>query len=266
MAMTIKNRKKVEELIYTTFALMEPGKMNAEKYKALFKNMSDKEFLDTFKRIKEDENAHLYLETDLYDKNKISLDSIEAAAKHINVPFEEYVYIRHKTADGTPIRSKFKVPVMYIHLKRMQQLLSKKVRTNVDITSGNVRSRITGSLDSTNKSGRFTDADTLILTSVTSETGIANEDGTTSSPIMFEVLHARADHMSAKSTMLQQISFFGEVNLPHLFQQMSKNGTVPIEMGQAAKTMEVYYLGAGMQTNFVNKSYLSKQGASKENK
>jgi hypothetical protein len=242
---------------------LEVGGMNAEKYKALFKTMDDKQFLAFFKRIKEDDNAHLYIETDLYNKNRITMDSIEVAAKHIGVPLEEYVYTRHKTKDGSSIRSKSKIPVMYIHLKRMQQLLSKKVRTNVDITSGNVRSRITGSLDSSNKTGRFTDMDTQILVSVTSETGIEAADGTTHSPIMFEILQARADNNSARSAMLQQISFLGETNLPLIYQQMTKNGTQNPELGQAAKTMDIYYLGAGLQTNFVNSSYLTKQGTAK---
>lgn len=260
MAMTAKNRKKVEELVISTLSKLETGGMNAEKYKKLFKSMSDKQFLDFFKKIKEEPNSHLYVETDLYNKNKVTMDSIENAAKHIGVPLEEYVYIRHKSGDGKPIRSKFKVPVLYIHMKRMQQLLSKKVRTNVDITSGNVRSRITGSLDSSNKTGRFTDSDTQILISVTSETGIKNEDGSTTSPILFELLQARADNNSARSALLQQISFLGETNLPLILQQMTKNGTQSIELGQASRTMDIYYLGAGLQTNLVNRSYLTKQG------
>jgi hypothetical protein len=118
MAITAKNRKKAEKLILDTLSKLEPSGMNTEKYRKIFSEMSDKQFVDYFKKLKEDRNAHLYVECDLYGKNQITLGSIQKAADFLKVPLEEYVYIRHKTPDGTPIRSKFRVPVMYIHLKR----------------------------------------------------------------------------------------------------------------------------------------------------
>ena len=138
MAITAKNRKKAEKLVIDTLKVLEPGGLNAERYTKLFASMSDAQFVAFWKKIKEDDTANLYVETDLYGKNIISMDDVENAAKSLGVPTEEYFYIRHK--GDVKIRSKKKVPVMYIHLKRMQQLLSKKVRTNVDIDSGNALS------------------------------------------------------------------------------------------------------------------------------
>jgi hypothetical protein len=158
MALNAKNRKKAEQLIYDTLNKLDPSGLNTEKYKAKFKAMSDSQFLAYFKKIKDDDNMHLYIETDLYGKNQINMRSCRAALAFLKVPEEEYVYMRHKSPDGTPTRSKVKVPVLYLHLKRMQQLLSKKNKYNVNINSGNVRSRITGGLNASNKSGRLTDA------------------------------------------------------------------------------------------------------------
>ena len=113
MALSAKNRKKAEELIYSTLKLLEPAGLNAAKYKAKFSKMSDKEFLAYFTKIKNDDTMHLYVETDLYGENQINMRSVKAALKHINVPSEEYVYLKHKSPDGTPVRSKVKVPVLY---------------------------------------------------------------------------------------------------------------------------------------------------------
>lgn len=261
MALTAKNRKKVEALIYATLDKLEPSGMNTAKYKAIFKAMSDAQFVAYFKRIKEDENAHLYVENDLYGKNQITLGSIKAAANFINVPLEEYIYLKHKTEDGTEIRSAFKVPVMYIHLKRMQQLLSKKVRTNVDIDSGNVRSRVSGSLNSDNKSGRFTDADTQALISVTSETGWEDAKGDiTHSPIVLELLGMRGDNAQARMKLSQSISLYAEPKMLEIFHSLTDGGKRAADAGQAVKSLDAFYLGAGLKVDVLTPSYLTKQG------
>lgn len=247
-----QTRKEVEDMIYTTLSKLEVSGMNAEMYKKKLSALSDKDFLDYFKKMKNNEDFNFYVEIDLYGKNEITLESIEKAAAYLKVPLEEYVYIKHKSPDGTPIRSAYKVPVMYVHMKRMQQLLSKKVKSNVDIGSGNVRSRITGSLNSTNKSGRFTDMDSFALTSITTDTGVIDpETGRVMSPIMQEVLGARADNLKAKSKMLQDISLFGH-------SKSSSSDTNDI--GRAVRALDIFMLGAGLKTDLVTKSLVLKQG------
>jgi hypothetical protein len=117
MAISPIKRKKVEEKIYKTISLLEPTGKNANKYREMFSKMSDTQFETFFKSMASDDNSNFYVEVDLYAAKKVSMDSIQAAAKYINLPLEEYVYIRHFSPDNVPIRTKFKVPVMYIHLK-----------------------------------------------------------------------------------------------------------------------------------------------------
>lgn len=267
MALKIKNRKKVEKLIIDTLNILETGGLNAEKYKAIFKKMSDSQFLAFFNKMKTDDTAHLYVENDLYGKNQITMDSIEETSKFLNVPLEEYLYLRHKTEDGETIRLPEKVPVMYIHLKRMQQLLSKKNISNVDIDSGNVRSRITGGLNSTSKSGRFTDSDTQALLSATSETGstVISEDGQEIPvyPIMSELMHMRGDNNLLRSNMLQQIAFSGEVSIDRAAEAVAKMPAGSTR-GQATHTLDIYYLGAGIKTDLINELYLTDAGSKSE--
>lgn len=245
-------RKDVEDMIYTTLKKLDPSGMNADSYKKRLSALSDKDFLDYFKRMNENDDFNFYVETDLYGENKVTMESIQSAADYLKIPLEEYVYIRHKTADGTPIRTPYKVPVMYVHMKRMQQLLSKKVKSNVDIGSGNVRSRITGSLNASNKSGRFTDMDSFALTSITSDTGVVDPNtGRVMSPIMQEILGERADNLVAKNKMLQDISLFGH---------SAESDENDREVGRAVTALDVYMLGAGMKTDLVTNSLVLKQG------
>ena len=255
MAITAKNRKKAEKLVLDTLMKLEPGGLNAKRYKELFASMSDAQFVAYWKRIKEDPSASMYVETDLYGKNVISMDDVENACEFLGVPTEEYYYIQHK--GDVPIRSKKKVPVMYIHLKRMQQLLSKKVRTNVDIDSGNVRSRLTGGLNSSSKTGRFTDADTQALVSITSETMTTDIDtGAEIDPIVFELLTMRGDNAGMRSSMLQQIAFNGELSIANI----AENAPVQ-EPGQAVKTLDMYYLAAGLSTDLIDTTVARKGNA-----
>lgn len=235
----IKNRKKVEELIYKTISILEPSGMNTEKYKKIFSKMSDKEFLEYFKKMKSSDDFNFYIEMDLYGKNQINLRNVKKAANSLNLPLEEYVYFRHKTEDGTPIRTLYKVPVLYVHLKRMQQLLNKKNIMNPEIDKAGVRNKITGGLNSQNKSGRFTDMDLQALVAVTSSI-----DGDSENAIVKELLGARADNEYDKRLLYQSISINGDVSLQDIdFVKESENIK---SSGRAIKSVNEFLLAAGI--------------------
>lgn len=152
------NRIAIENKIYTTFSKLDKSGLNTKRYKELFSKLNDKEFIAYFKNMANDDNKNFYLEIDLFDKNKIELPAVQEAASYLKVPLEEYVYFKHRSANGEIYRSPFKVPVVYLHLKRMQQILSKKVLMNYNIMGPGARSRLTGSLNDSEKAGRLTDA------------------------------------------------------------------------------------------------------------
>jgi hypothetical protein len=162
------NRKKIEDKIYTVFNKLDTSGLNTKKYKEIFSKMNDKEFINYFKKMANNEDKNFYLEIDLFDKNKITIDNVQDAAKYLNVPLEEFVYFSHRSDNGEIYRTAYKVPVMYLHLKRMQQILSKKVITNYNISGPGVRSRLTGSLSDSEKAGRLTDAKKILLVSLNS--------------------------------------------------------------------------------------------------
>lgn len=116
-SITPQKRKEVQLKILKTLAMLDPSLKNAKKYELVFSKMSDKQFLDYFKKMASSDNNNFYVEMDLYSDKKVSMDSIEASAAYLKLPLEEHVYINHTSPDGSPVRSPFKVPVMYIHLK-----------------------------------------------------------------------------------------------------------------------------------------------------
>lgn len=110
-------RKQIETKVFDTMSTIDPSGINADKYKKIFKEMSNDQFLAYFKKMANDDNMNFYVEMDFYGKNKVTMQSIQKAAKVLHVPLEEHVYIRHTNPDGEPIKTPFKVPVMYVHLK-----------------------------------------------------------------------------------------------------------------------------------------------------
>jgi hypothetical protein len=241
----MKNRKKVEDKIYNTLKLLEPSGINADKYKSLFSKMSDKEFINYFKDMKSNEDFNFYVEIDPYGKNNINMKEVEATAKYLNLELEEYIYYRHKTKDGSTIRTPFKVPVIIIHMKRLQHILSKKNKYNMNVMGAGTRSKLTGSLNSTSKSGRLSDYDTLALTSAL-DTG----DG---SDILKELLGSRADNLKSKMEMSSQIALFG-----HAQQQLFTTAKIP--ESQSINTVDVFFVGAGLKTDLITEGDYLKQG------
>jgi hypothetical protein len=263
MSISKDKRKKVEQKVIETMRLLDPTGKNAEKYKKLFAGMSDTQFETYFKRMKNDDNNNFYVEMDLYSEKPVSMETIQAAASYLKVPLEEYVYIRHFSPDGTPIRSKFRVPVMYIHLKRMQQILSKKNRSNIDIMKSGARSKLTGSLSDRERTGRLTDADTLALLAATNNSidpysmsanvrnAVYGEEA--DNYIIKEILGARADNLNQKFDMQMEISNLGTT---YVSKYMNKN----IHAGQALNTLDIFLVGAGLKSNLITGGLMTKQG------
>lgn len=251
----MKSRKSIEDKIYTTLNKLDASGKNSKHYKDMFSKMSDKQFIQYFKEMQQDDNKNFYVEMDLYGDNHVSLESITSAAKYLNVPLEEYVYIRHRTIDGSVVRTATKVPVINLHIKRMQQLLSKKNITNTNVMGPGARSRITGSLSDREKAGRLTDMDTVALLSVARIANIEEMTGIggANSFILKEILGARADNMTLKLQMQNEISTFGS-------SRMSDYEKDVIPNSQAINTLDVFLIGAGLKSDIVTPTLATKQG------
>lgn len=228
MAITKDKRKKMESLIYSVFSTLDPSEVNTEKYKSMFKSMSDNQFDSFFKTLFNDENSYLILDVVEYERT-VTLDQIENAAKILNVPlFEKIVMpnINHDT--DHPIVTKYEVPVGYLHIKRLQQILSKKNSTSTDITN---RSVITGQVINADKNARTSDQENIAMIT----TGV-------DAPVR-ELLGPRSDNMAAKYAMYSEIQKKGYVSLKELPNDPSSKTSL--------NTLDVYFLGMGIKTDLL---------------
>jgi hypothetical protein len=230
MALTKQKRKDMEELIYKVFTALDPSLTNTNKYKALFGKMSDAQFDAYFKKIFADDNIYLVL--DVVDfEHDTNLDNIEKAANILKVPLMEYVAMPFVNKDKeNPVTTKHRVVVGYLHLKRMQQLLSKKNSTSTDIGT---RSALTGQVTGNDKSSRISDVEMSCLTTV----GATNA--------LREFMGPRSDDKFMKAQMYSDIATKGYCSL----ETMSSK----IENKTSLNTTNVYMLGMMLKSDLVTK-------------
>jgi hypothetical protein len=158
-AINANKRKQIEEKIYKTFDLLDKTGANTQKYKTLFKSMSDDKFDKYIKEFLADDKKNFYLEV-LPNKNCPRIKDCKEALDYLKVPAEEYIYYRQDGHEKDPIRSRYKVPVLYINLRRLQQMLSKKNTYSLDINKRNMK---TGQVTADDKIARISDMETFSL-------------------------------------------------------------------------------------------------------
>ena len=231
MAITKEKRKKMENLIYDTFTALDPSGTNTEKYQAMFKGMSDTQFDSFFKKLFSDPDSYLILDIAEYERD-VTMEQIEKAAKIVGVPLMEKIIMPNVNMDTEhPIVTKYEVPVGYLHIKRMQQILSKKNSTSTDISQ---RSAITGQVINADKNARGSDQENIAMIT----TGV-------DAPVR-ELLGPRADNFGAKTAMYSEIAKKGYVSLSELPDDPSSKVTL--------NTLDVYFLGMGIKTDLLTKT------------
>lgn len=221
-------RKKAEELIYTVMDKLDKNGYNTSYYKELFSSMDDKQFLNFCKRQLpfRFHTKPFVVEPKMYD--------IEEALEVLKVPLLEKVALPYlyTDKDGNPVWSK-EAMVIYIHIKKMKQFITKKNSTPSTIDNRDMK---TGLLVSFDKGGRTSDREMEAL-------AVMGLDHT-----MDEFSTWRADYMNAKSIGYQTISTLGKIN---------KND-IPIdeEDSIAKSTLNAYMVSSLLNTNILNKDYM----------
>lgn len=227
---TDKRRVAMEQLIYKFFSAIDKSGENTKKYKSMFGAMSDAAFTRFFKDFFEDEMAYLILDVIDYERT-IGMPDIEDAAKVLNIPLYERVYMPHINDNKEePVMTPYPVPVGYINIKRTQQTVAKK---NGISTSIDARSAITGQVTRADKNGRESDLENTMLVSL----GMNNT--------LKELNGPRADDLVAKQQMLQAISTKGYVQLADLDDNIENKTTL--------NTVDTYFLGMTLKTDLVTK-------------
>lgn len=221
-------REKAEALIYKVFDKLDNQQYNSAYYKNLFSSMSDAQFFDFCKRTLpfRFHTKPFVVEPKMYD--------IEEALKMLGVPLLEkvalpYLYINK---DGEPVWSK-EAMVIYIHIKKMKQFITKKNSTPTSINNRDMKS---GQLVSFDKGGKTSDREMESL-------AVMGLDHT-----MDEMSTWRADYMDAKATAYQTISTLGKIS----------KSDIPIDpMDSISKnTLNVYMTSSLINSNMLNQDYI----------
>lgn len=217
-----KERLAAEELVYKTMDILDPSGANTDYWKDEFANMSDAQFVKYISQ-----NFPFYYQTGAFAEP--SMDQITKALKHIKAPLLERVYLpyKYKDAKGRPMKTK-ECLVLYIHMKRMKQLLTKKNGMSIDTSQRDMR---TGLLTGTSKNGKESDHEFESL-AISGLTATAKE-----------LSRARADAMGDKDVMNNTIKLNGYVSLKDLPEE--KNDSV------SKKTLYAYFMGAQLITSLV---------------
>lgn len=137
-AINATKRNKIEKEIYKVFDLLDPTGINTKKYKELFSNMNDTKFDNYMKEFFRNKKQNFYLEC-LPNKNAPKIKNAKDALDYLKVPTEEYLYYRHDGNQDNPLRTRYKVPIIYVQIKRVQQMLSKKNTFSLNINKRNLK-------------------------------------------------------------------------------------------------------------------------------
>ena len=223
-------RKRIEKLVYDVFTALDPTGANTARYQDMLGKMKDAEFDKFIKELLSNENNYLILDMADYERD-LKMEHVEAAAKVLGIPLYEYIAMPHVNEDiENPVVSKFPVPVMYLHMKRMQQMVNKKNSTSIESSKRNM---LTGQVTGEDKNSRSSDMENLNLVAIN-----ANET-------LKELLGPRADDNVMKNEMLQQIALTGNVTL--------SNMTNDLENKTALNTLNVFFTGMGFRTDLITK-------------
>lgn len=224
-----KQREKAEKLIYDVLDAADKTHTNSDYYKKIFATMSDNDFMEFCKR-----RLPFRFHTQVF-KVEPKMYDIVNAFKVLDKPLLErvklpYVYTNE---DGEPIESE-ECMVIYIHLKRMKQMLTKKNHTSINIEKRDMK---TGLLTSDDKGGKETDREFESLATM----GL---DYT-----MDEFARPKADAMDAMAQMSNEILAKGYVS------QEDINVSRTDSLGK--NLMNVYLIGAHLHSNLVDIDYIT---------
>lgn len=225
--MTDKLRSECESLIYKVFDALDPSKANSNYYKEKFSKMSNAEF----KKFVSQKFPYRFYVTPF--KIEPGIQEAKNALDILGVPMLEKVALPYLYEDeeGNSVTTK-ECLVGYLHLKKVQQFVTKKNAMSVDIAERDMK---TGLLLSHDKNGKESDREfeSLVINGLTDT---MREFGT-----------IRADYMGAKNTAYNTINTTGSVSLKELdlvgADSLSKN------------LMNTYLLGSLIYCDMLNEDY-----------
>ena len=224
-----EKRIQAEELIYKVFDAVDTTKTNSDYYRKIFSSMSDDDFYKFCKR-----RLPFRFHQEVF-KVEPKIHNIFDGFKVLKKPLLEkvklpYIYINN---NGEPVESK-ECMVVYIHLKRMKQMITKKNNNAMNIDNRDMK---TGLLLGADKGGKETDREFESL-------AVMGLDYT-----MDEFARPKADAMGAMSQMSNAILAKGYVTDDDI--SVAKDDSL------AKNMLNVYLIGANIHSNLVDIEYMT---------
>lgn len=234
-----KQRQEIETLIYKVFDALDTTKTNSDHYKKLLSKMDDNAFMK-FISLRFPYRFHV-----TPFKIEPKMEDVKKACDILEVPLFEKINLPYlyTNKDGVPVSSK-ECLVGYVHLKKVQQFITKKNSMSIDISKRDMK---TGLLTNEDKNGKSSDREMESL-------AILGLDAT-----IKEFAKAKADAMNAKNAMYNTINTLGMVSLEDLPDD--------VDDSLSKNLLDAYLLGAHLNSNLITPDYhLSKTLKNKNNK
>ena len=222
--MTKKQREEVEELVIKYFDAVDKSHTNSDYYKKLFAEMNDDQFVEMMQR---KFPFRLHYRPSVVEP---SMTDAENGLKVLGVPMLEELNLGFLYTDkeGRPVKSQ-KCLVGYTHLKKVQQMVTKKNKWATEIENRDMK---TGLLKSNDKGAGTSEREFESLTTLGLEKTIE------------EFSKPKADAMLAKNIMYSNISTTGMVKLEDLPND--------IDDSLSRNLMDVFMIGSHLSTNLMN--------------
>jgi len=210
-------------------ALDNNKKLNIQRYEDMF-NMFEQN-PDEFRKWEVLNSDELDSSIQIFELpfEECSMQQIKKAADILHCPLEEYIYYRMNDPRG--IRSKTKVPVGYVHVKRVQQLLSKKNHYSFDNDERNLK---TGDVKGESKVASLSDVESFALAAIGADKALE------------EFLGPRSDNQKRKQEMYRQIARDGYTSLGDMSKGNSQSTTL--------NTLNTYLLASGIRSDLITKN------------
>lgn len=230
-----EKRRQIQELINGVMTRLDPTGNNAAKYQKMFQSMNDSAFNEWITKFLNDDKSNLRVDIEEFGKMKLQYENIEEAAKFLNIPLYEYVYMPHiSTNPNRPVRTHQPVMVGYLNIKRPQQLVTKKTGLAIDDSN---RDEVTGAVKGDSKGGMTSGIENELLTGVG-----ANE-------VISEICGVRGDNVQEYDEMVSKISETGSARLEDIKTNVFDKPTV--------LTADILLRAMGFKTDMVSESYYS---------
>lgn len=227
---TDKQRSEIENLVYRILDTIDPSKTNSNYYRDIFNQMNNDQFYKFWER-----RIPIRFHYQVF-KIEPKMDAIVDAFKILNKPLIEQVnmpsvYVNPTT--GQPVKSQ-PCMVVYIHIKRMKQMLAAKSHIAVNSEKRDMK---TGILSGEDKAAKNTDREFEALAAY----GLDYN--------MEEFSRMRADSLEAAAEAEKQITTKGYVS--------DKDFTVAKNDNLAKNMLNVYMIAANIHSNLIDEEYMT---------